>query len=96
MRILQSCSGFYAGLQFVEENFGADARPRVAWHIDPFGHSSEQAAIFAMVRERLTCMPSYFVDARLVVYACVNHYFDSLGWCLPPISPCISEYYFSC
>ncbi len=66
----------------MEENFGADARPRVAWHIDPFGHSSEQAAIFAMVRERLTCMPSHFVDVRLVVCARVNYYFDSLGRCL--------------
>lgn len=37
------------GLQFVEDNFGQDARPRVAWHIDPFGHSAEQAAIFAKV-----------------------------------------------
>ena len=35
------------GLKFVEDNFGTEARPRVAWHIDPFGHSSEQAAIFA-------------------------------------------------
>lgn len=35
------------GLQFIEENFGADARPRIAWQIDPFGHSSTQAALFA-------------------------------------------------
>ena len=25
------------GLKFIEDNFGADARPRIAWHIDPFG-----------------------------------------------------------
>ena len=37
------------GVKFVEDNFGADARPRVAWQIDPFGHSSEMASIFAMV-----------------------------------------------
>ena len=35
------------GLKLVVDNFGPDARPRVAWHIDPFGHSSEQAALFA-------------------------------------------------
>ena len=29
------------------DNFGHEARPRVAWHIDTFGHSSEQAALFA-------------------------------------------------
>ncbi|KAJ7369274.1 carbohydrate binding [Desmophyllum pertusum] len=37
------------GLNFVEETFGSDARPRIAWHIDPFGHSSEQASIFAQM-----------------------------------------------
>eukprot|EP00731_Ephydatia_muelleri_P005619 Em0002g1795a len=35
------------GLRFVNDTFGPQARPRVAWHIDPFGHSAEQAAIFA-------------------------------------------------
>ena len=37
------------GLNFVEQTFGADARPRIAWHIDPFGHSNEQASIFAQM-----------------------------------------------
>ena len=37
------------GLNFVHEMFGTDARPRIAWHIDPFGHSSEQASIFAQM-----------------------------------------------
>ena len=37
------------GLKFVEDTFGEEARPRVAWQIDPFGHSSEMASIFAMV-----------------------------------------------
>ena len=37
------------GLNFVQETFGADARPRIAWHIDPFGHSSEQASLFAQM-----------------------------------------------
>ena len=37
------------GLQFIDENFGLKARPRVAWHIDPFGHSAEQASLFAQM-----------------------------------------------
>ena len=37
------------GLNFVEETFGSEARPRISWHIDPFGHSSEQASIFAQM-----------------------------------------------
>ena len=37
------------GLNLVEQTFGSDARPRIAWHIDPFGHSSEQASIFAQM-----------------------------------------------
>ena len=37
------------GLNFVQETFGPDARPRIAWHIDPFGHSNEQASLFAQM-----------------------------------------------
>ena len=43
------CLFLVVGLKFVEDTFGEDARPRVAWQIDPFGHSSEMASIFAMV-----------------------------------------------
>ena len=56
---INTCNLSDLGVQFVEDNFGADARPRVAWQIDPFGHSSEMAAIFAMVStDMLMC---YFV-----------------------------------
>ena len=37
------------GLRFIRDEFGEDARPTVAWHIDPFGHSAEQASIHAMI-----------------------------------------------
>ena len=35
------------GLQFILREFGECARPRVAWQIDPFGHSREQGSLFA-------------------------------------------------
>lgn len=41
-------SNMQKGLRLIEREFGQDARPRVAWSIDPFGHSSTYAALNAM------------------------------------------------
>jgi len=35
------------GLKFILKEFGECARPRTAWQLDPFGHSREQASLFA-------------------------------------------------
>ena len=37
------------GFEFLRQNFGECGRPRVAWQVDPFGHSREQASLFAQV-----------------------------------------------
>ena len=35
------------GFKFLKDNFGDCGRPHVGWQIDPFGHSREQASLFA-------------------------------------------------
>lgn len=37
------------GFEFLRQNFGDCGRPRVAWQVDPFGHSREQASLFAQM-----------------------------------------------
>ncbi|XP_032794592.1 lysosomal alpha-mannosidase [Daphnia magna] len=37
------------GLNLLNDTFGECGRPRIAWQIDPFGHSKEQAFIFSQM-----------------------------------------------
>ncbi|XP_006898920.1 PREDICTED: lysosomal alpha-mannosidase-like [Elephantulus edwardii] len=37
------------GLRFLKDTFGKDGHPHIAWQINPFGHSREQASLFAQM-----------------------------------------------
>lgn len=37
------------GHLFINDTFGYEARPTIGWHIDPFGHSAEQASLFSLM-----------------------------------------------
>uniref|UniRef100_A0A336M0Y1 Alpha-mannosidase n=1 Tax=Culicoides sonorensis TaxID=179676 RepID=A0A336M0Y1_CULSO len=40
---------FTWGLKFLKDEFGECAIPKIGWQIDPFGHSREQASLFAQM-----------------------------------------------
>jgi hypothetical protein len=61
--------------RFLNDTFGECGRPKIGWQIDPFGHSREQASIFAsMVIEMRSYLREDLISFRVirVVYSCIK------------------------
>ena len=52
----------------MEQTFGSEARPRVAWHIDTFGHSSSMASLLSQVRDY-----DIIADASAIFFLVYNY-----------------------
>ncbi len=50
------------GAAFLLEQFGECGRPKIGWQIDPFGHSREQASLFAQVTKKDSFIASELND----------------------------------
>jgi lysosomal alpha-mannosidase len=63
------------GAEFLRDQFGECGRPKIGWQIDPFGHSREQASIFAQVLfiKTLQC----FIKG---INMCVDFMLDGFRW----------------
>ncbi len=55
------------GAAFLRDQFGECARPKIGWQIDPFGHSREQASLFAQVNSLKT--ENFFLSTNDMIHA---------------------------
>ena len=62
------------GLRFIEQTFGPQARPRAAWHIDPFGHSATQATLFAKASSACRYMQWFGILTSMMQALCFDFY----------------------
>lgn len=47
--LVETVEFFSSSSRRLNDTFGKCARPRVGWQIDPFGHTREQASLFAQM-----------------------------------------------
>ena len=71
-RLMRECttvdsmlSNWQEGHTWLKENFGAEARPRVGWSLDPFGMSSSQAVLQSLMGMDATVITRIVLEAVL-------------------------------
>ena len=80
------------GFKRLNDTFGECARPRVAWQIDPFGHSKEQVTYVKIVIKTLSRLSSCAIMCSIMGKKKLKRRLETYSFVLPKILAIIVEF----